>query len=450
MQDVTRATECFGAAMASVNLTSAGTSDFTGAGFPFTCVYKTSTTQVFFADSSSDTAEPDTDYRYICIGVLTTTGTSTTSISTSATTGTSETDASETDTASSTSISTSATSITSLATSETMSSEVASSTFISISTTSATDAGFIPGTSSTAHSSTSATISTTVTVTIGTSRTTIASSTIFSEVTVTKGLMTLVVSDPAAFVSDTKTGVAVAEGIANTVGVKKDQVSVTMSVVRRLALPAVPQRVLTTAVGSVEVSYEITTPRGDDATGTSSSDIVAVLTADSITSVMQEAVSASLQSQGLSYDLTVESLAVLTDTTSEASALTEVSALSSQGDAEASTNLAIVVIISVVCCVGVACGGASLLRWRNRLASRCEADAIPAAADPTSHANDPLDVADDQLQTDHPSDAAPIPADMVQDDSNDNNVDPTDGHHPSDHATDEAPISIDLAVDVHH
>jgi len=59
-------------------------------------------------------------------------------------------------------------------------------------------------------------------------------------------------------------------------------------------------------------------------------------------------------------------------------------------------------------------------------------------------------VADDQLQTDHPSDAAPIPADMVQDDSNDNNVDPTDGHHPSDHATDEAPISIDLAVDVHH
>ncbi|CAK0866722.1 unnamed protein product, partial [Prorocentrum cordatum] len=91
MQDVTNPSECFGSAMASVGLSPAQTQSFEGFGFAFTCVHSSSSNAVYFADSSSADAQPNSGYQYICIGILTTSDSSTTTISTSATTGTSMT-----------------------------------------------------------------------------------------------------------------------------------------------------------------------------------------------------------------------------------------------------------------------------------------------------------------------------------------------------------------------
>jgi hypothetical protein len=66
--------------MASLGLSSAQTSDFTGYSFPFTCVKKASKAEIYFGDSSSDFSAPSPDYQYICIGVLTTTASSTVSM----------------------------------------------------------------------------------------------------------------------------------------------------------------------------------------------------------------------------------------------------------------------------------------------------------------------------------------------------------------------------------
>jgi len=78
LQDVASSAECFGSAMASVDLGSTGsteTYDFAGTGFLFTCVYKTSSAEVFFSDSGSDATESSPNYQYICIGVLRATST---------------------------------------------------------------------------------------------------------------------------------------------------------------------------------------------------------------------------------------------------------------------------------------------------------------------------------------------------------------------------------------
>ncbi|CAK0828079.1 unnamed protein product [Prorocentrum cordatum] len=119
---------------------------------------------------------------------------------------------------------------------------------------------------------------------------TITTSTTFTEdplVSTISGTMTLIVSDPTAFVGDTRIIAAVSEGIANAVRVQNHQVSVALSADRRLAVPA--GRGLAAEAGPVEVSYEITAPAGpSSASGTSRSHIAAVLTADNITSVMQE------------------------------------------------------------------------------------------------------------------------------------------------------------------
>ncbi|CAK0853187.1 unnamed protein product [Prorocentrum cordatum] len=86
MQDVTGHAECFGPAMALLDLSSAATENYTGEIMPFTCVYVEDASAVHFGDSTSETAVASLNYQYICVGVMTSTASSTVSeISTSAT-----------------------------------------------------------------------------------------------------------------------------------------------------------------------------------------------------------------------------------------------------------------------------------------------------------------------------------------------------------------------------
>ncbi|CAK0830543.1 unnamed protein product, partial [Prorocentrum cordatum] len=127
MQDVTSSAECFGLAMTSVDLGSAET-------------------QVFFGDASPNSTVPDSIYQFICIGVLTTTGSSTNTVSTSATSVTFVT-STATSTATSTSTPTSATltfSLTATATATTASSATSLSTSSTATTSSRVDYTLLP------------------------------------------------------------------------------------------------------------------------------------------------------------------------------------------------------------------------------------------------------------------------------------------------------------------
>ncbi|CAK0853190.1 unnamed protein product, partial [Prorocentrum cordatum] len=83
-----RHAECFGPAMALLNLSSATTKDYTGEFMSFTCVYVGITSSIYFGDSTSETAVASQNYQYICIGVLTSTASSSTTRSSSATSST--------------------------------------------------------------------------------------------------------------------------------------------------------------------------------------------------------------------------------------------------------------------------------------------------------------------------------------------------------------------------
>ncbi|CAK0853193.1 unnamed protein product [Prorocentrum cordatum] len=96
MQDVTEHAECFGPAMVLLNLSSATTEDYTGEFMSFTCVYVGSKSTIRFGDSTSETAVANPNYQYICIGVLTSTASSSTTRSSSATSSTTVTRASAT------------------------------------------------------------------------------------------------------------------------------------------------------------------------------------------------------------------------------------------------------------------------------------------------------------------------------------------------------------------
>ncbi|CAK0797932.1 unnamed protein product [Prorocentrum cordatum] len=85
LQDITSTAQCFGPASAAFGFSSSQTTDFSGYGFTFTCVYKSSSAEVYFGDSSPGDTQATASYRYMCIGLVTTTASSSTTITTTAT-----------------------------------------------------------------------------------------------------------------------------------------------------------------------------------------------------------------------------------------------------------------------------------------------------------------------------------------------------------------------------